>query len=116
MNEEKLLPEKHTVELGGKTLELRFRVKAIMAAQKRLKGQDFFSDISTGNMEAFLTCLWAALLCNKPAPSFEQVEDWCEEVPLAELNEKIAGPLGKAISEGTVTDEAEDKETKKENP
>jgi hypothetical protein len=47
MNAEKVLPNKYTVELGGRTLELRFRTRAIMAAQKKLKGQDFFTGIST---------------------------------------------------------------------
>jgi hypothetical protein len=63
-------------------------------------------------MESFITCLWAALLVNDPAPTFEEVDKWCDDIPLADLNDRIAEPLGKAISEGTETPEDDTKKKK----
>ena len=98
MNEEKVIPDSHFITLNGQEFELRFRVKAVMAAQKKLRGNNFFEMLSSGEIEALIVCLWASLLAKHPNITYEIVESWVEDMPLNELTE-IGDILGKCIQE-----------------
>lgn len=84
------------VELGGRSLTLRFSVKATLALKAKWgleTDREVQARMAKASMEEFIDIVWAGLRTHHPEVSHDQVLDWMDDAGAQGLTDLVTNAL-----------------------